>query len=181
MKSKLSRKIAALLLAAMMTVPAFSMTAAAAEPTKPEYIDYNAYGNSTFVKNNMPVIKAIANGMFEHQEFIGISSYKVSSSDAQALHDAVTALYPELFFVDPIWGISRSGGYLSIIKPKYLYDKNTCDRMLDEFYTEADYYLDQVSGELSVCKDDFSKAMVLHDELVLDANIPRYMHIFSVR
>ena len=174
MKSKLSRKIAALLLAAMMTVPAFSMTAAAAEPTKPEYIDYNAYGNSTFVKNNMPVIKAIANGMFEHQEFIGISSYKVSSSDAQALHDAVTALYPELFFVDPIWGISRSGGYLSIIKPKYLYDKNTCDRMLDEFYTEADYYLDQVSGELSVCKDDFSKAMVLHDELVLDANYQLY-------
>ena len=174
MKSKLSKRIAALLLAAMVTVPAFSMTAAAAEPTKPEYIDYNAYGNSTFVKNNMPVIKAIANGMFEHQEFIGISSYKVSSSDAQALHDAVTALYPELFFVDPIWGISGSGGYLSIIKPKYLYDKNTCDRMLEEFYTEADYYLDQVSGELSVCKDDFSKAMVLHDELVLDANYQLY-------
>jgi len=174
MKSKLSKRIAALLLAAMVTVPAFSMTAAAAEPTKPEYIDYNAYGNSTFVKNNMPVIKAIAKGMFEHQEFIGISSYKVSSSDAQALHDAVTALYPELFFVDPIWSISGSGGYLSIIKPKYLYDKNTCDRMLEEFYTEADYYLDQVSGELSVCKDDFSKAMVLHDELVLDANYQLY-------
>ncbi len=170
MKSKFMRKAAAVVLAASFAMPWTAVTAAAAQRTNAEYIEYAAAKSTGFLRKYRPAVDAVAQGMFDHEASIDIRSYDVPVSYAQALRDAVAALYPDLFFVKGEAGYGYSGSVLTKIVPGYTYDKETSDKMLEEFYAEADFYLDQVSEELSACRDDFSKAMVLHDELILDAH-----------
>ena len=170
-----AKKCIAMLLAATVTASVAGTTVMAAEPTAPEYIDIVAVkGHESFISSHMDMIKAVQKALLEHQSVIDISSYRISSDYSKDIYTAITAICPEMFFVERTQPFSSyalsSAGYITKLYPNYLYNKTTTDKMLKEFYAEADYYLDQVSGQLSACQDEFSKVMVLHDELVLDAS-----------
>ena len=160
-------------LAAVVAASAVSLPAFAAERSNPEYIDkYVSDGNKTFIKDNLEAIKAVAEGLFAHQTEINISQYNISEDDAGAIYNAALSLYPDIFFMDrgkSFSCYSSDGKVTRLVNLPYLYSESEVDTMLPKFYDEADFYLNQVQNELSVCTDDFSKAMLLHDEIVLDA------------
>ena len=160
-------------LAAVVSSSALSIPAFAAERSNPEYINkYVSLENQNFVKENLNAIKAVAEGLFAHEEEIDISEYGIAQNDVGAIYDAVLSLYPDIFFMDrekTFSCINSSGKVTKIKSLPYQYSQNEVDVMLPKFYDEADFYLNQVQNELSVCTDDFSKAMLLHDEIVLDA------------
>lgn len=160
-------------LAAVVAASAVSLPAFAAERSNPEYIDkYVSDGNKTFIKDNLEAIKAVAEGLFAHQTEINISQYNISEDDAGAIYNAALSLYPDIFFMDrgkSFSYYSSDGKVTRLVNLPYLYSESKVDTMLPKFYDEADFYLNQVQNELSVCTDDFSKAMLLHDEIVLDA------------
>ena len=160
-------------LAAVVAASAVSLPAFAAERSNPEYIDkYVSDGNKTFIKDNLEAIKAVAEGLFAHQTEINISQYNISKDDAGAIYNAALSLYPDIFFMDrgkSFSCYSSDGKVTRLVNLPYLYSESEVNTMLPKFYDEADFYLNQVQNELSVCTDDFSKAMLLHDEIVLDA------------
>lgn len=170
------RKAAAAALAAAVSVSAMGITALAAEPTDPKYIDkYVSESDLTFLSKNVDMIRAIEDGLLKHQSSINISSYKISPNYLYSIVDSITAVCPEMFFISRTlpfksYYTTSDGNYISSLVPNYLYDETTTNSMLKEFYDRADFYLDQVSDMLSACRDDFSKAIVLHDELILDSN-----------
>ena len=159
-----------LAMGAIMCLSIPGLTALAAERTNPEYIDmYVSEGDSAVVRNKPEVVRKIAEDLFAHKSEIDLRGYNLSTSDF-GVFSATIAVYPELFFVDRRFTFGYSGFYLTKIYPTYLYSESETNTMLSEFYAEADKYLEKVSGKLSKCGDDFSKALVLHDELVLDAH-----------
>ena len=174
------KKTSALLLAAAVSASSVGVTAFAATRTDPQYIDvYVTTDSQAFLDSHMELIEAIANGLFQHQSSVNIASYHCTVGDFEAVQNAIIAKYPELFFLHKEYPFSysydpKSNSDVNLceiisITPKYLYSKEDTDTMLEEFYNAADFYLNQVKNELSVCTDDFSKAALLHDEIVLDA------------
>lgn len=178
---KFIRCTAALLLAASVSFSAAALTVSAATPTNGNYITFNSCSSdTTFVDTHREVIAAIADGMLKRESEIDISSYKLKLDNCSAAVSAALATFPEVFFVDRdkmvTNGYSRSSytsegeDYVeSLIFPYIEVTDSDAERMLAEFYAEADFYLDQVSGELTKCRDEFSIAALLHDEIVLDA------------
>ncbi|MBQ8134913.1 MAG: hypothetical protein IJ192_10990 [Clostridia bacterium] len=161
-------------LAALMTTSAMSLPVFAAEKSDPQYIDkyFAASKTNSFIKNHKDVINTVAEGMFNHKTEIDISAYNFANTEenAQAIFEGTLAAYPEIFFVKGQYSYGGTSNKLTKIIVTYSYSESEIETMLQEFYTEADFYLNQVKGELSVCTDDFSKALLLHDEIVLDAH-----------
>lgn len=173
MKKRIQKKWAgraALCLSMVMIAGAVPLQASAAGQTDPSYISYNESVSGKY----QSAIETIGRGLLAHESRIDVSQEKISPSDVGNVFFAALAKYPELFYVDRqlSYSTSYSNGqrYVSSFVPAYNQDAATAEAMRKTFYEEADFYLDQVSGELSACDDDFSKAVVLHDELALDAH-----------
>lgn len=175
---KIWKRTLALMLAAAVTCPAAVLTTAAATPTDSKYITFDAYSaDKSFVENNRGAIDALAEGMLKRQGTVDVSKYKVSPQYISALYSAALATHPDVFFVDRYSSFSCASYYQgnnvyiqSVSVPYISVSDDEAASMLQEFYDEADHYLELVSDELSACRDEFSKAVVLHDEIVLDAH-----------
>ncbi|MCR5652893.1 MAG: hypothetical protein K6F88_03740 [Ruminococcus sp.] len=158
-----TKRLTAVVLCVLMLTGIFSVTAQAAQKTDIGMIDVKVSNNTQFVTQYSQVLETIYQGVINHDESINISSYRVSSSEFYALCDALVDIYPELFFVENYSGSIRYN-YISEIMPHYFVDKTTADTMLGEFYTKADEYLSMVDDTM----DDFTKALVLHDQLAIN-------------
>ncbi|MBQ8133052.1 MAG: Ig-like domain-containing protein [Clostridia bacterium] len=182
----LFKKLCAATLAMTIAASGAVLTVCAADRSDPAILDRTdvRYNNNQEISRmsaseNIELVRTVADGYMNFKKKIDISSYHLPVEAAGSLHTLVCAVYPEIFFVDDIrytyW--HDDNGYLTAIQAKYLEtdangdpDKETISKQLQEFYNEADRYLALVSDELSACRDDFSKALVLHDELVLDVH-----------
>ena len=175
---KIITKLTAAGLSAALALSSFGMTVMAAGLSNPEmsdkYCEISDYDSSIIANQYYDAIIALRDGLLDHSESINVSSFKIPSTAVSAFYDATLSLCPELFFTKNNFSYSytTSGGtkIISKIIPNYLYSESETNTKLDEFYTSADFYLDQISDELSACKDDFSKATLLHDEIALEGH-----------
>lgn len=120
-------------------------------------------GDPNFVADHEEVLERLFEGCINHEASIDILSYNIPVADYYSLIPALIGIYPELFFVETASG-STLNGYLATIDPVYLVSKQEADVMLEEFYAKADEYLALIDDDM----DDFTKAVVLHDALVLN-------------
>lgn len=172
--TKYLRSICTLFLAAITAFSAAVTTVSAVGRPQPEYSDILVKDQkyTSAASENLPIIKALSDSYYNRKSEINVSYYKIPVQSAVSIHNMILALYPDLFFVSNRITYSstsiRGTEYVLTFKPEYLYSKQDTDRMLKEFYAAADRFLEMAKGQLALCKDDFSKAAVLHDEIVLN-------------
>ena len=157
-------KVTAVAVAAVMALSAFGATAFAAGRTPAGYIQENA----DFETAHADVIEYIYQQTMQFQERINIYDYNISVSDYATLRNSLIGTYPELtVLLDNLYGYSYS--YYSSERPivefvpQYGYSAEEGAQRLERFYDMADYFLGFVNDDM----DDFTKALVLHDELAI--------------
>ena len=119
------------------------------------------------------LLNDVYNQLMAHNAIIDISSYKIpytsTSNFANMLLQSLLRTYPELFFFDYFnsFSISSSNGtsYYSSITPVYKMEKPEADTKLAAFHEKAEWYLSKIDNSM----DDFTKALVLHDQIVLNS------------
>ncbi len=125
--------------------------------TDPDYLTYKS-----FLEENSGVVSAVYDGITSFSSSIDISEYDVSRGDASTLIQLMYHSFPELFYVSR-YSYSYEDDKLYTIYPKYI-DGNI-EEMKQEFFASAEHYLSLVDDSM----DDFTKAVILHDALVLDS------------
>ena len=167
---RLLGRAAAVTLSALMISSALPVQAMAAGVSDPDKVSYYEAVTGQYSQ----AISALREGLLNCSSTISLENCLVKDNDFRSVFSAVLAKTPELFYVDKQYSYYQKtvGGvtYVSKVVPEYtITDRTQINTMLQAFYDEADFYLDQVSGALTKCDDDFSKAALLHDEIVLDA------------
>lgn len=198
MKKSIIKRLCAISLSAMITISGTAVTAFAAAPTPDGAIDSRysyAYrtgseeGDDAYVADtvaNHELIEFIADGIMNYQKEIDISSYDIEFKTADALRTAVLNSHPEIFFLRSFTIMPRiptpeelAANLIYAGKVKLIYqdldengnpDAQKINERLQDFYELADSYLDLASDQLNYCGDDFSKALVIHDEIVQTAH-----------
>lgn len=155
-------KTAAAALSGVMLLTGAGVSALAAEKTPKGYIEENI----AFERQHRDVIYEIFEAILRYEPSINISKYNIQISDAQKLFDAVAGTFPEVFYLS-LGKCSYnyySDGTIYNVFFGYSLDKQTATERLQAFYDQADYYLSKVDDSM----DDYTKAVILHDELVLN-------------
>lgn len=99
----------------------------------------------------------------QHPESIDLSDRNMTVTDGEKITQALQNCFPELFYISYV-SYSYSGSKLYEIIPYYSETAETAAAKVAEFYAKADWYLDQIDSSW----DDYTKALVLHDLLVLN-------------
>lgn len=94
---------------------------------------------------------------------VNISSFRVPVEYFNYLHVALATCFPEYCF-SLSGGKQTSDGYIKSFTGEYTMTKQEADTKLAAFYEKADEYLALLTPDM----DDLTKAIVLHDQLVLD-------------
>ncbi|MBQ2537095.1 MAG: hypothetical protein II550_01320, partial [Ruminococcus sp.] len=123
-----------------------------------------------FVANHLDALETVRDGALKLKSNIDISDYRLTESELSSLFAALRAVYPELFFVDLQYRYSYKtiGGvnYTSSLLLSYdVSSVSELNAMLDKFYSKADGYLSLVDDSMN----DFTKALVLHDAIVMNS------------
>lgn len=162
---KCLQKTTAFLIVFIITFSASSVifcNTAYAVQSNDTYITYN----KELYESNKELCDRLADGMKNFEEQIYIGDFKITSTEKMKyLMKTVLRKHPELFFVDTtqyILGLDEK--YIAVICPIYLYDRQTSQSKLDDFNEKCRQYTEKVNDSMS----DFEKAVVLHDELVLN-------------
>lgn len=173
--NKLFRKLTAAALSAVListaAVPAFAVT-----PQPKGYIvDSVREGSVDYQKNNADMLYDVFLQILDYKTKIDIRSYHIpyDSLNYQEIYYALQGIFTELFYFE----------FDTLESPTYFYDATTdgfCIKelslnygkseeqvkaMLDAFHEKADYYLSLIDDSM----DNFTKAVVLHDALVLNS------------
>ena len=167
-KGKIFRSLLALGLTGALSLSAFAASVSAATRTESGYIEMYV-SDSYKMQDHLDAVRAISNALYSHSSRIDVSSFKIPQADMSGLYFGTLASHPDLFFVDRNYSWNNMGGYVYQIYPSYNMTQSEAQTALESFYSEADHYLALASGKLSRCGDDFSRAVTLHDEIVLDA------------
>ena len=164
-------KIASVILCAALLTVAMATSAFAAAPTESGMIDIAVSdSDAAFVSNHLDALETVRDGALKLKSNIDISDYKLTESELSSLFAALRAVYPELFFVDLQYRYSYKtiGGvnYTSSLLLSYdVSSVSELNAMLDKFYSKADGYLSLVDDSMN----DFTKALVLHDAIVMNS------------
>lgn len=187
-KNVLFRRLFSCGLSALIALSGLSVCASAAGNTDYDMVDYvfdfkylkSGYTDDpdyTSTQKDAGLLKTIIKGIRNFEQKIDVSKFRLNEEQLTSALLAVRDIVPELFYAYTfkIGKTSDNSSFYSYVYPVYLYTNSDGSpdiaRMkaeLDEFYREADRYLDLVNGRLSKYKDDFSKVMFLHDEIALD-------------
>lgn len=162
-------KIGALLLSVIL-LTSLCTTAFAAEKTPNGMIDKRVSADTAFVRTHVDAMDAIRTGALQLREEINLSSFLIPAADAKTLLSAVKSCYAELFFVGKNFSYSttfRDGTqYIYNLFPQYEASSvSELNNMLSAFFEKADAYLALLDDSMN----DFTKAIVLHDAIVLNA------------
>lgn len=165
---KTLRKLASAVLSAAIVagMAAAAVSASAAQITPSGYITIH----HDFASQNAGAIQALAQGIRNRQSQINISQYHIPTSDARLLFEAVTNMNPELFYVDQGFSyyVTTYNGVSCIysLVVDYTYTAAEVSTMMAEFDEKSDYYLSKIKPGMT----DFEKALILHDELILNSS-----------
>lgn len=192
-KTLLFKRVCAASLSALIAASGSALTVFAAELTPDGTIDsrysyaYRTYageGDEVYVADtaaDQELIEYVADEILSYKNEIDISSYCIDLKTADALRTAVLNSHPEIFFLRSFTFtpkvVSLDEIYAGTIKVVFQdLDENgdpnaeKINERLQEFYDNANKYLSLASEQLNYCNDDFSKALVLHDEIVQTAH-----------
>ena len=164
-------KFISVFLTAALLLGSLTATAFAAARTEHGMIDILASdSDAAFVAKHKDAMDAFREGAFDLDEQIDLYSYSIKTTEIRSLFVAARACYPELFFMNLgySYGYTSKNGvyYVTYIAPTYtVSSKNELNVMLEKFYAKADEYLSLVDDSMN----DFTKAIVLHDAIVLNS------------
>ncbi len=187
-----TKRISAAALAATLAMSGAAITVAAAGATPDgmidevydfkyihaDYVDDSEY---TTTQKDSVLLKKVVAAIRNYEESLNVESYGISRTECNALMIIAKSAYPELFFFDidnssiDYYRSSQKAVTVHFhytnyktVNGKSVPDKDKMNSQLKAFYSEADRYLNMVKGKLSAYKDEYSKALLLHDEMVLD-------------
>lgn len=167
--SKLFRKVTSVLVSAVIAAGMLTSAvgASAAQTTPP--------GNITiyheFATQNAEAISALADGLRQMKGSIRLDKYKVNLNDSRKLLEATLNMYPELFYVDIKYALNYTPGsdgqyYLYCFLPEYNYTQAEVNEMMTAFDEKSEFFLSKINNNMT----DFEKALILHDELILNSS-----------
>ena len=173
---KIVKKFCAVVLGTVLAAAPLALTAQAADPTPQGMIEETV----DFEQANSDLLYALFQSARNYEPYCDISEYSVwhSQTDFQKIYTALYGIYPELFFlntkIDTIDFGEYGTGYIydpdvgdvQILRLYFDYSMEEEEAMskLAAFYEQADKYLELVNDDM----DDFTKALVLHDALVVN-------------
>ena len=155
-------------LATSAAVPAFAVGVL----PKGYIVDSVKEGSVAYQNENSDMLYYIYRQILDYQTKINISEYKIpyDQENFQGIYDALSGIFPELFYFDntvldtPTYFYSGDF-YMKELVMNYNKSQSEIKAMLDAFHDKADEYLSLVDDSM----DEFTKALVLHDALVLNA------------
>ena len=166
---KLLRKTTSIIISAVIAAGMLTSAvgASAAQTTPP--------GNITiyheFATQNAEAISDLAQGLRQLKNSIKLEKYNIKRSDSNKLFEATLNMYPELFYVYRSYSMNYTVGsdgveYLYAILPVYMYSSSEINSMLAEFDEKSEFFLSKINNNMT----DFEKALILHDELILNSS-----------
>ena len=183
MKSKVRRQVFSLLLSLCMTLALLPAAAPVQATDDPPVVGsiVKDVGIENFYEDYADEIAAVAAGLEQMAETIDLSEFNLTFTDinelgaiAGALYNAAQSTHPEYFWTDKDSRLGYysigSTFYLSSITPTYKdYTEADLTEMKAAFAAQAEYYLAMVRDNPDICDSGFYRALLLHDELALDA------------
>ena len=181
------KKTLAIVLSVMLIVLSLAaLPAASAAELKEEQTFGYIKEYDSFYNRYSKAIDYAAKEIYALNQRVVISDYRVPTDDIKQFLVTVIHTHPELFYVSSRFSYSYytagNNNYvhsLNVHWGKTIYNENgqntdqettyTDDQVLsmrNEFFNRAQWYLDKVDDNMS----DFEKALILHDELVLNAS-----------
>lgn len=109
----------------------------------------------------------VVNALKSFEEEIYIIEYDVTPEDVENLYYFALYTNPELFYVDLQFSycLNQATGYIIYLAPIYLYTKAEVAEKKIEIDKKASEYLSKINDGMT----DFQKAMILHDEIVMNS------------
>ena len=157
-------RIFALLLSTWLVIYPFGITAVAAGRTPTGYVQEDPAFEAQYAE----AIEKIYQATMNFEEVIYIDEYHISREDFSRLRSELIGTHAELSVILDTtcsYQLGVSNGVLMALLPIYAYSRAEAEERLKAFYDEADKYLSLVDESM----DEFTKAVVLHDAMVLDA------------
>ena len=157
-------RIFALLLSTWLVIYPFGITAVAAGRTPANYVQKDIAFETQYAE----AIDKIYQETMNFSEVIYIDEYNIPRRDFSRLRTELISTHAEL---SPIldttycYQFNVSDDVIIALFPIYAYSRDEAEQRLRDFYSEADKYLSLVDDSM----DEFTKAVVLHDAMVLDA------------
>ena len=157
-------KVTAVATAAVIALSAFGASAFAAGSTPAGYIQENV----EFETAHADLIEYIYQQTMQFQPSINLENYQFHVSDFETLCLSLYGTHPDLTVILPnqnFYSCSYNpmSGIAANVMPKYAYSREEATQRLERFYEMADYFLGFVNDDM----DDFTKALILHDELAI--------------
>ncbi len=174
-------KAAAVLMSVILLVSSFGVSALAADNTPVGYIvkvpdgvssdnvltdaEYLRYAD--IIENYGDALEAIYNGISNLESSIDVSGFNIPVSYAKAVTELVYRSFPEISYIDSL-GYSYYPNKIAAFVPGYIEGdlKALKDRFIE---TAKSRYLSLIDDDM----DDFTKAVILHDALVLNTYYPK--------
>ena len=127
--------------------------------------DYRYYRD--LLENHQDVITRIYNGIVNREEEINIYEYFIPASYNSALAWIISDCFPEINYKYFLGGSTTTDGFIYYFR--FGYPENS-DELLREFKrSAAEKYLWLVDDSM----DDFTKAVILHDAMILNTFYPQ--------
>ena len=125
------------------------------------YISYN----KKLYDNNKELCDAIAEGIKNRETEISLKDFSLKNEDAAYIIKTVVRKHPEFFYVDTTkFMVGSDGTYIKAVHPFYLYDNTVIVEKFNLFNSRVEKYISKIDSSMS----DFEKAVILHDELILN-------------
>ena len=174
-------KAAAVLMSVILLVLSFSVSALAADNTPVGYIvkvpagvssdnvltdkEYLKYAD--LIENYGDALEAIYNGIANFEKSIDVSKYNIPVSYATVVTELFYRSFPEISYIDSL-GYSYYPDKIAAFVPGYI--KGDLKSLKAQFIeTAKSRYLSLIDDDM----DDFTKAVILHDALVLNTYYPK--------
>ena len=167
MKTKFkTAKVLSLVLALTLVLSSFFVMSSVTA-----YADDDAciYYEKDFADQYKNAVDTLSNGIRNYSGSINIHncSFPYDPDLIKKLLDVVIYTNPDFFYLKSISYNRLSGdSVVYSISPVYKYDRETTETMLQEFETKTSWYLGKIKNGMS----DFEKALVLHDEMILNSS-----------
>lgn len=116
---------------------------------------------------------AICNAFSSHAESVDISAFRLSEKDLQAVISEIRFTHPEFFYVDKEFTYRTPGGFVSELKPNYLYNAQETQVVIAEYEAMVDSIVAGIPEG-----NDFDKLLYLHDYFVQNYS---YDYTYTIR
>lgn len=146
---------------------AFSALAITEASACTEETQSNISYNKELYDKNSEACDRICKGLANMDEQIYIGDFKLTKDETKYLLKTVIRKHPEFFYVDATKYMAGTlGSYVMVVCPFYLYDEQTLKTKQELFDSKVDEYISKIDDSMT----DFQKAVILHDELVINCH-----------